>query len=212
MSIKVIGAGFGRTGTLSLKGALELLGFDPCYHMVEVMERPTHSDAWFRTSQSGKVDWSVFDGFASVVDWPAARYWRDLIERYPSAKVVLTLRDPDSWYKSVSDTIHVRLTSVLPADAPESDRRHRAMATKIVLTDTFGGRFSDKEHAIEVFERHNAAVRESVDPSRLLVFRVKDGWEPLCRFLDRPIPNEPFPRLNDTAEFHARTLEQEQSS
>jgi hypothetical protein len=208
MSIKVIGAGFGRTGTLSLKGALERLGFDPCYHMVEVMERTGHSDAWLRTAHSGKVDWSVFDGFQSVVDWPAVRYWRDLIERYPSAKVILTLRDPESWYKSVSDTIYTRITSLLPADAPDSDLHHRAMTTKVVLMDTFGGRFLDKAHAIDVFARHNAAVRESVDPSRLLVFHVKDGWEPLCRFLDRPVPDESFPRVNDTAEFLSRFAEE----
>ena len=212
MSIIVIGAVFGRTGTLSLKSALERLGFDPCYHMVEVIERPGHRDKWLRTAHSGNVDWSVFDGFQSVVDWPAVRYWRDLIEHYPSAKVVLSLRDPESWYKSVTDTIYTRLTTPLSADAPDDDRTHRAMATKIVLQDTFGGRFADKKHALEVFERHNASVRESVEPSRLLVFRAKDGWEPLCRFLDRPIPDEPYPRLNDTATFLAWIAEQDQPS
>jgi hypothetical protein len=210
VAVKVIGAGFGRTGTLSLKGALEQLGFEPCYHMMEVYARPDHIDAWYRTSIDGKVDWSVFDDFQSIVDWPAVHYWREIVARYPSAKVVLSLRDAESWYKSVSETIYGRLTTSLPADAPEERRRHRAMAKKIVLQDTFGGRFEDKRHAIDVFERHNEEVRASVDPSRLLVFNVKEGWEPLCGFLKVPIPDEPFPRLNDTASFLAWSAESDQ--
>ena len=203
MGVKVIGAGFGRTGTLSLKSALERLGFDPCYHMVEVIERPDHSMAWYRTSRSGVIDWHLFDGFQSIVDWPAVYYWRELIEHYPAAKVVLSIRDAESWYKSVYETIYGRLTAPVPDDAPEERHRHRAMTIKIVLEDTFGGHFDDKRHAIEVYERHNETVRKTVDPSRLLVFNVKEGWEPLCRFLEVPIPGEPFPRLNDTASFLA---------
>lgn len=201
MSIKAIGAGFGRTGTLSLKSALERLGFAPCYHMLEVYERPQHIESWYRTSRDGRVDWSVFDGFQSIVDWPAVHYWRDLVEHYPAAKVVLSTRDPESWYKSVSQTIYGRLTTPVPPEAPEERHHHRAMARKIVLEDTFGGRFEDKHHALEVFQRHNEAVRATLDPSRLLVFNVKEGWDPLCRFLGVPIPDEEFPRLNDTASF-----------
>ena len=207
MSLKVIGAGFGRTGTLSLKGALEQLGFGPCYHMVEVIENPDHGAAWYRTSLGGPVEWDVFDGYRSVVDWPAAAYWRDIVDRYPSAKVILSVRDPEAWHKSVIDTIYQRLTMVVPADAPEEVRRHRAMTRKIVLEDTFGGRLEDKRHAIDVFERHNELVRSTIEPSRLLVFDVKQGWEPLCRFLDVPVPDEPFPRVNDTASFQAWNAE-----
>jgi sulfotransferase family protein len=212
VAVKVIGAGFGRTGTLSLKSALERLGFNPCYHMMEVIERPGHIDAWYRTSRDGKVDWSVFDDYQSIVDWPAVHYWREIITHYPSAKVVLSLRDADSWYKSVSETIYGRLTTPVPADAPEERHHHRAMARKIVLQDTFDGRFEDKRHAIDVFERHNEAVRAEIDPSRLLVFNVKEGWEPLCRFLDAPVPDEPFPRLNDTASFLEWAAETDQQS
>jgi hypothetical protein len=201
VSIKVIGAGFGRTGTLSLKNALERLGFAPCYHMLEVYARPQHIDAWYRTSRDGRVDWSVFDDFQATVDWPAVHYWRELVERYADAKVVLSTRDPESWYESVSRTIYGRLTTPVPVEAPEERHRHRAMARKIVLEETFGGRFEDRIHALAVFQRHNEAVRATVDPSRLLVFNVKEGWVPLCRFLDVPIPDEPFPRINDTASF-----------
>ena len=212
MGIKVIGAGFGRTGTLSLKGALEQLGFNPCYHMMEVFERPGHIDAWYQTSRDGKVDWSLFNDYQSIVDWPAVRYWRELIAHYPSAKVVLSLRDAESWYKSAFETIYGRMMTPVPADAPEERRVHRAMARKIVLEDTFGGRFEDKRHAIGVFERHNDEVRATIDPSRLLVFNVKEGWEPLCRFLEVPVPDEPFPRLNDTASFLEWSAESDQQT
>jgi hypothetical protein len=178
--------------------------------MMEVLERPGHIDAWYRISRAGKVDWSVFDGYQSIVDWPAAHYWRELVQHYPSAKVILSIRDPESWYKSVAETIYGRITAPLPDDAPEERRRHRATTTRIIVQDTFGGRFEDKHHAIDVFERHNEAVRANVDPWRLLVFNVKEGWDPLCRFLDVPVPDEPFPRLNDTASFHAWVAEEDQ--
>lgn len=203
MDVRVIGAGFGRTGTLSLKTALDTIGFGPCYHMVEVIEKPEHAEAWYQACHGGSVDFSLFDGYRSIVDWPAVHYWRELIEHFPQAKVVLSVRDAESWYKSVSDTIFGRITSALPPDAPEWQRKHRAMTRKIVLEETFGGRFTDKKHAIEVFERHNEDVRRTVEPSRLLVYSVKEGWEPLCNFLGVPIPNEPFPRVNDTASFLA---------
>jgi hypothetical protein len=205
MSIDVIGA-------MSLKGALEQLGFGPCYHMIEVIDHPDHGAAWHRTSLGGPIDWSVFDGYRSVADWPAVAYWRELTEHYPTAKVVLSLRDAESWYKSVSETIYQRMISPLPADAPEERRTHRAMCKKIVLDDTFGGRFEDKQHAIEAFERHNESVRATIEPSRLLVYDVKEGWEPLCRFLEVSVPEDPFPRLNDTATFQAWSAEDDQES
>lgn len=201
--MRVIGAGFGRTGTLSLKTALDTLGFDPCYHMVEVMERPDHQRKWYAACHGGMLDFSMFDGFGSVVDWPAAHYWRELIAHYPKAKVVLSVREGEGWYKSVTDTIYGRITQPVPPDATEEMRLHRLMTQKIILEETFGGRFLDKKHAIDVFERHNEDVRKTVEPSRLLVFNVKEGWGPLCDFLGVSIPAEPFPRVNDTASFLA---------
>jgi len=200
MALKIVGAGFGRTGTLSLKSALEKLGFGPCYHMFEVVERPAHIEMWHRLAYGGSMDWDLlFKDFQSAVDWPAARYWRELADYYPDAKVLLSLRDPESWYKSVTDTIYRGLTMRIPDKAPEPRKLQAAMARKIVLEDTFDGRFEDKAYAIEVFNRHNQAVRDSIDPARLLVFDAKEGWPPLCRFLGVAQPDEPFPRLNDTA-------------
>ncbi len=200
MALKVVGAGFGRTGTLSLKNALEQLGFGPCYHMFGVIERPDHIEMWHRMAYGGSIDWDLlFKDFQSVVDWPAARYWRELAGHYPHAKVLLSLRDPESWYKSVTDTIYQGLKLRIPDDVPQVRRHQLEMARKIVMEDTFGGRFEDKAHAIAVYNRHNEEVRRTIPPNRLLVFEPREGWAPLCRFLGVPVPQEPFPHLNDTA-------------
>ncbi len=211
MALKVVGAGFGRTGTLSLKSALEKLGFGPCYHMAEVIPRPDHVTMWHRLAFGHPMDWDlIFRDFSATVDWPAARWWREIAANYPDAKVLLSVRDPEAWYKSVSDTIYPPTKLTLPDGVPEHVRLGREMARKI-LAETFDNRFEDKAHAIEVFERHNQEVRDAIDPARLLVFDVREGWTPLCRFLDAPIPDEPFPRLNDTATTQATLRMMEES-
>jgi hypothetical protein len=204
MSLKVVGAGFGRTGTLSLKVALERIGFGPCYHMVEVFPRPEHVAMWHRLAFEQSMDWDeIFRGFGATVDWPAARWWREIAAHFPDAKVLLSVRDPEAWYKSVTDTIYQPMKSPAPDGVPELVRLQSEMARKAILGETFDNRFEDKAHAIEVFRKHNQAVRDAIDPARLLVFDVREGWGPLCRFLEVPIPDEPFPRLNDTATFQA---------
>jgi hypothetical protein len=200
MALKVVGAGFGRTGTLSLKVALEKLGCGPCYHMAEVFPRPEHVAMWHRLAFENTIDWDeLFGGFQATVDWPSARWWREISAHYPDAKVLLSVRDPEAWYKSMSDTIAQPMREPAPDSAPEIIRLQSQMIRKSVLTETFDNRFEDKAHAIEVFKRHSQEVRDAIDPARLLVFDVREGWAPLCRFLDVPIPDEPFPRLNDTA-------------
>ncbi len=204
MSLKVVGAGFGRTGTLSLKIALERIGFGPCYHMMEVFPRPDHVAMWHRLAFEQSMDWDeIFRGFHATVDWPAARWWREIAAHFPEAKVLLSVRDPEAWYKSVTDTIYQPMKSPAPDGVPELVRLQSEMARKAILAETFDNRFEDKAHAIEVFERHNQEVRDAIDPARLLVFDVREGWGPLCRFLEVPVPDEPFPRLNDTATFQA---------
>ncbi len=204
MSLKVVGAGFGRTGTLSLKIALEKIGFGPCYHMMEVFPRPEHVAMWHRLAFEQSMDWDeIFRGFHATVDWPAARWWREIAAHFPEAKVLLSVRDPEAWYKSVTDTIYQPMKSPAPDGAPELVRLQTEMARKAILSETFDNRFEDKAHAIEEFHKHNQAVRDAIDPARLLVFDVREGWGPLCRFLEVPIPDEPYPRLNDTATFHA---------
>jgi Sulfotransferase domain len=204
MALKVVGAGFGRTGTLSLKTALEKIGFGPCYHMMEVFSRPEHVAMWHRLAFEHSMDWDLlFSGFRATVDWPAARWWREIAAHYPEARVLLSVRDPEAWYKSMIDTIYQPMKSPAPANAPELVRLQTEMARKAILSESFDNRFEDKAHTIEVFNRHTQEVRDAIDPARLLVFDVREGWAPLCRFLEVAVPNVPFPKLNDTASTQA---------
>jgi Sulfotransferase domain len=201
MSLSVIGAGFGRTGTLSLRLALQRLGFSPCYHMVEVHKRPEHDDFWERAADGEEVDWEeLFRGYRAAVDWPTCTFYRELAALYPQAKVILTIRDPERWYRSISDTI----LQTLMRPAPDNDavlQAHLRMVRKLIIQRTFGGRPEDREHAISVYERHNEAVKRAIPPERLLVYEVAQGWEPLCRFLGVPVPEEAFPQANTTEDF-----------
>lgn len=208
MPLSVIGAGFGRTGTLSLKSALEMLGTGRCYHMVEVFANPSHVPVWRDATEGRFVDWNdLFAGYGATVDWPACAFWRELTAHWPEAKVILTERDPERWYESVRETIYLALTREIPPEAPEHARAHQAMVRRLILERTFDDRFEDREHAIAAYRRHNEAVKRSVPPERLLVFDVAEGWEPLCRFLGRPLPEAPFPRVNSADEFRQRFLE-----
>jgi hypothetical protein len=209
--MKVIGAGFGRTGTLSTRAALEQLGFGPCYHMLEVFDRPEHAKHWAAAVRGEAVDWNeLFAGYGSAVDWPACSFYEPLMEAYPDAKVLLTVRDPELWYESTARTIYTmrKARSTSPVTyallRAFAGRRRPAMdvATELVWVRTFDDRFEDRKHAIEVFERHIDEVKRRVPADRLLVYDVKEGWEPLCRFLGVPVPEDtPFPRLNDAESF-----------
>jgi hypothetical protein len=194
--MKVIGAGFGRTGTMSLKAALEELGFAPCYHMIEVFEHPEHVSLWEAAIRGEPLDWEkIFGSYQAAVDWPTAAFYNELMKVYPHAKVLLTIRDPEKWYESTKNTLYPT------GDAPEPSPIMR-MATKLVWEQTFDGNFEDRRYAIEVFKRHNEEVKKHVPPERLLVYEVKEGWKPLCEFLGVEIPEEkPFPHLNDTEAF-----------
>lgn len=204
MELKVIGAGFGRTGTLSLKAALERLGFGPCYHMREVITRAEHVRMWHKFVFGGPMDWDyLFRDFQATVDWPAARWWREIAAHFPNAKVLLTVRPAHAWYKSMLDTIYPPMRSPAPATAPEELRMINEMVRKAILTDTFEDRFEARDHAIAVFDQHVSEVCRTIEPKRLLVFNVNEGWEPLCKFLGVSVPSEPFPKLNDTASTQA---------
>lgn len=205
--LNVIGAGFGRTGTASLKAALERVGLGPCHHMYELIADPAKVEPWTPVLGGDLPDFdAAFDGYVSAVDWPGAGYWRELAARYPRAKVLLSVRDPDRWYDSVHETIF-QISQGAPAgpqaepDSVAQQRRNEMgeVVHRIIWDGTFGGRFADREHAIEVYERHNAEVRASIPDDRLLVYRLGDGWEPLCEFLGVPVPAEEFPHLNDSA-------------
>ncbi|MEV0401926.1 sulfotransferase family protein [Actinoallomurus sp. NPDC050550] len=205
--LEVIGAGFGRTGTLSLKLALERLGFGPCHHMIELIDNPEQLDRWSRAVENGDADWDeVYRGYRATVDWPGAAFWRRLVDYYPGAKVILTVRSPKSWYESARESIY-RATSQWPAD-PLGVRR-RQFVQRVVWDGDFGGRFEDAAYAKAVFIEHNDAVRREVPGERLLEFRVRQGWGPLCDFLGVPVPDEPFPRTNDRQEFAERVAQRQ---
>lgn len=204
MTLSVIGAGFGRTGTLSLQGALQMLGLGRCYHMLEVIQNPEHSEIWHKAAEDGAADWDLlFEGYGATVDWPACYFWRQLSSHYPEAKVILTTRDPERWYDSVKNTIYQSMSRE-PSRSETETLKRRLMARDIILQRTFNGRFEDRAHAIDVFNNHVADVQRAIAPERLLTFQVADGWAPLCHFLDLPIPDEPFPNVNSTADFLAR--------
>jgi len=194
--LEVIGVGFGRTGTLSLKHALETLGFGKCYHFSEML-KARHARQWLRIADSGPPDWeSLFQGYRSTTDWPAVAFYRELAAAYPDAKLILTVRDANEWYDSVRATIR-RLRTVMPARWPGL-RTVAAVADRIVWDGEFNGRADDREYVISRFREHNDDVQRIMPAERLLVFNVRDGWEPLCRFLGVAVPrNTPFPCVND---------------
>jgi len=204
MTLKVIGAGFGRTGTLSLKLALEQLGFDKCYHMMEVFGHPDHVGLWRQAGRGEPVDWdALYAGYQATVDWPSCNFYETHMRHYPDARVILSERDPEQWYESVMNTIYPSSRALResgdPAMQPWTD-----MAFELIWDGLFGGRMDDKDHVIGVYLAHNRRVREIVPANRLLVFEASQGWEPLCAFLGRPAPAAPYPRVNSTEEFQSR--------
>ena len=190
MPIQVIGAGLGRTGTLSLKAALEELGFAKCYHMLEVLTRKNDAKAWDAASRGKSIDWdALFEGYSATVDLPSALFYRELMVKYPTARVILTVRDPDRWYDSMYNTIYFGHTST-PKWVFRLSPRMRVFQRMIdrLWKRMFRGRFEDRDSAIDVFKRHNEQVRRDVPASRLLVYEVSQGWDPLCEFLGVPVP------------------------
>lgn len=202
MTLAVIGSGFGRTGTASLKRALEQLGFGPCHHMEEVFQHPEQVPYWQALAAGQAVNWDeVFDGYRSQVDWPGAHYWRELADAYPQAKVIHTARPEERWWTSFSATIAVLLRTYQEMPLPPHMRAMMQVGAEIVGPQTFGASFIDREIALGAYRRRAEQVGAAIRAERLLVFDVAEGWEPLCRFLDKPVPKTPFPRVNSIKEW-----------
>ena len=204
MPLRVVGAGLGRTGTHSLKLAFEQLFGAPCYHMLEVLGRPDQAAVWDAAAHGHLPDWPSFlDGYAATVDWPAAAFWPELMEAAPDALVVLSVRDANAWWTSVSETIF----SVLARGAPPDDPGAVAELAMInaVLSARFTPDYLERPAAIAAYESHNARVRAMVPADRLVEWHPGDGWEPLCRSLSVPVPPDPFPHVNTTSEFRSLT-------
>jgi hypothetical protein len=202
MTLQVIGVGVGRTGTYSLKLAIEHLGFGPCHHMEEVLQNQAAQVPLWTAAVTGDADWpAIYDGYASAVDWPTAGFFRELGAAYPEAKFVLTLRDPDRWVESFSHTIYKLMEG--RDEAPEEMRAWFEMAEGVLARTGFPAGL-DAAALKTAFTAHTAAVTSAIPAPNLLVFQVKEGWGPLCDFLARPVPDKPFPRSNDRGEFWDR--------
>lgn len=201
--LEVIGAGFGRTGTHSLGLALEKLGFSPCYNLQEVVKNPEHTETWNNAIDGKPIDWHyLFSSYKSSVEWPGAYFFKELVQHFPNAKVILTVREPEAWYESAGKTIFEGLE--LSAYNPDTLKREKSrLHRRLILERTFEGRYHEKEFAIDVYRRHNERVTKTVPEERLLRFDIRDGWEPLCEFLQKPISKEPFPWLNERTAFMA---------
>lgn len=207
MPLRVVGAGFGRTGTNSTKTALEMLGFGPCHHMFEVRKHPEELHFWQAAARGEAPDWDdVFAQYGSCVDWPSAFFWREIAAHFADAKVLLTVRPEEDWYRSIHATIYQSLSDpVLPPAGFERVRKQ--MVIDLIYRQLFGGRLGDRDHAIGLYRAHIAEVQRVIPPERLLTYDVAEGWGPLCRFLKVPVPDEPFPLTNTTQEFQQRAAE-----
>ncbi|WP_223477965.1 sulfotransferase family protein [Oricola indica] len=200
MALEIIGAGFGRTGTYSLKAALERLGFGPCHHMSEVIGDPEQIRLW-KEAAEGRPDYArIFAGFRSAVDFPVSAFWQEVLAATPGAKVILSDRDPEDWYGSFSQTI---LPLILDKTSwPEDRRAWFEMIDRVIIGKALGGR-RDRDGILAAYRANAAAAGALVAEGRALVFRARDGWEPLCRFLGLEVPDEPYPVTNPRAEFFA---------
>lgn len=198
MGLQVVGAGVGRTGTHSLKLALEQLLGGRCHHMLEVMEHQEQIPGWIDAIEGRPVDWSaLLADYRCLVDWPGASFWPEVLAANPDALVLLSVRDPERWYRSASNTIFGAFDQVPPVLVPWMT------AVRRLMHDRFSDRFDDATAMIDAYERHNAAVRRQVPPGQLLEWTPDDGWEPICERLSLPVPADPFPATNTTDEFRA---------
>jgi hypothetical protein len=200
MTLKVIGAGFGRTGTDSMREALDILGLGPCHHMYEVNAHEEQKRMWRAFVQGAPLGWEqLFAGYGSCQDWPSAHYWRELVEFYPNAKVVLTYRTAESWWQSFAKTI---------VPSIEMSLEEESLGVALIRDKVFGGRPGDRAHAIAIYEANVRAVKATVAPERLLVHNLGDGWEPLCAHLRVPVPVQPYPSRNTAKAFQDANLNQ----
>lgn len=215
--MKLIGAGMPRTGTLTQKMALEMLGLGPCYHMVDVLADLDQAGLWER-ALAGDGPWGeIFDGYQATVDWPGGYFYRELIDVYPDAKVLLSVREPEAWERSMRQTVWavrngeslIRLLSSAQAYVNPQWQGFLQMIDGLLWqgAGTFASGHAEPAQLIDAMNRHNEEVRRAVPSERLLVWSVTDGWEPLCEFLEVPVPEEPFPHINDRSEFLNRIVD-----
>ena len=224
MSIKIIGAGFPRTGTTTLKKALETLGYNGTYHFKDLIKTPEKLKHWKELENQGTTDFDdLFNGFQATVDFPGYPYYKILLEKYPEAKIILTVRDVDAWYESTSRTVwkagpqNILAKLVLLLKMQFNKKLKQTFKCikfmrAIYLTKQFKGDFANEAHAKKTFFKHIDDVKNHVPESQLLIYKVSDGWAPLCEFLQCSIPQEEFPHLNKKENFHKMVKEMIQTA
>jgi Sulfotransferase domain len=213
MALKIIGAGLGRTGTFSLKNALEQLDYSKCYHMSELIMDTSRLKYWKQLQKEGQTDFAaLFEGYQSLTDNPGCIYYKEFFKQYPQAKVILTVRDPEKWYESTLKTIYdtsprslgEKLKMIFKVITSSHVRKLAPIfkyADEVIWEGFFEGKFEDKDWAINKFKAHTAEVKNTIPTNQLLIYQVKDGWEPLCKFLNCPVPAEAFPYTNKRKDF-----------
>ena len=214
MALRVIGAGWGRAGTESLKMALEQLGFDRCYHGFDLMNDGSKLKYWKQLHTERTTDFdALFKGYVAAVDTPAAFYYKELMQQYPDAKVILTIRDAGKWYDSAANTIFKRPPPVKYAILKFMGKLSKKLSyvpqidehlQDIFFNQAFNGKIEDKDAMMHWFNRWNEEVKKNVPAERLLVYNVAEGWEPLCRFLNVAVPATTFPQTNKKEGFQKR--------
>jgi len=214
MSIKIIGAGFPRTGTMSLKRAIEELGFGPCYHMIDFVRDNSTIDFWQAKFRNENKDWKpLLSQHQSIVDFPGSLFYKELMAYYPDAKVVLSVRNSESWYESVKSTVISTGKKSGTAEISEAEvqrNKNFMRMRQLIWEEVFEGRQDDKAYMIDCYEQHNAEVRASVPSERLLEYSVREGWEPLASFLEVETPTRSFPHANLRADFHGMLADEKQ--
>lgn len=213
MSIKIIGAGFPRTGTNTLKASLEKLGFSKTYHMKELLVEPENLHYWLTLEETGTTDWdTLYDGYQATVDFPAYPWYKEHLDKYPDARVILTVRPFEKWYSSIGSTIWtagpktpvqkiVMLVKLLLNPRLRKVIKCVKFAKRMIFQVELQGKFEDKAFAEKVFNDHIEKVKATVPADKLLIYDVRDGWAPLCEFLNVPVPTEPLPHLNKKENF-----------
>lgn len=216
MELQVIGTGLARTGTMSLKVALEQLLSGNCFHVIEWLKDPQRTTILKKGYKKNEIDWSAFyEGFASAVDYPTCLFYQQLLEINPDLKVIHTVRDFDSWYASVKETVYrgkpksaQDIFRMIKNMMLSADFRRVApvfmLNDKLIWQGQFESRFEDKEFMREKYRQHEEEVKKTVKEEHLLIYNIKDGWEPLCEFLHVPAPKTVFPKSNERQEFNRK--------
>ncbi|PPD45275.1 MAG: sulfotransferase family protein [Methylobacter sp.] len=206
MKLNIIGAGFGRTGTESLKKAIEILSLGPCYHMFEVDKHFDHVAVWQSKISGNNIDWdTIYAEYASAVDWPTCTFYLELFRKYPESKVILTIRDPEQWYESIKKTVF-RAIREREGNLSEQTKAKREMSYKLISEKTFFNRLDDKDFCIDIFNSHIEKVKSDIPKRSLLIYDISDEWNPLCSFLGVDVPKQEFPKSNMSNDFEKRVF------